>query len=90
MTHGVDVWLNRPRPPLEASGTSGMKASLNGVPHVSILDGWWVEGFNGRNGWAFEGKGNDTDDARAIYDILEKEVIPLYYKMMITVYHADG
>lgn len=59
MTHGVDVWLNNPMPPLEACGTSGMKASLNGVPHLSILDGWWIEGFNGKNGWAFGGSGDD-------------------------------
>ena len=78
MVHGVDIWLNNPLPPLEACGTSGMKASLNGVLHLSILDGWWIEGFNGKNGWAFEGT-DDTHDAEAIYDILEKEVIPLYY-----------
>ena len=53
MVHGVDVWLNNPLPPLEACGTSGMKASLNGVPNLSVLDGWWIEGFNGKNGWAF-------------------------------------
>ncbi len=78
MVHGVDIWLNNPLPPLEACGTSGMKASLNGVLHLSILDGWWIEGFNGKNGWAFEGT-DDTHDAEAIYDILAKEVIPLYY-----------
>lgn len=80
MVHGVDVWLNNPIPPLEACGTSGMKASLNGVPHLSILDGWWIEGYNGKNGWAFEGKGDDTD-AEAIYNLLETEVVPLYYKL---------
>jgi len=85
MVHGVDVWLNNPLPPLEASGTSGMKAALNGVPNLSIMDGWWVEGFNGKNGWAF-GEGaadNDRDkqNAEAIYQILEKEIIPLYYKV---------
>ncbi|MEW6002678.1 MAG: alpha-glucan family phosphorylase [Nitrospirota bacterium] len=83
LVHGVDVWLNNPLPPLEACGTSGMKAALNGVPHLSILDGWWVEGFNGRNGWAFEGGGGenrDIEDSEAIYNILEKEIIPLYYK----------
>ena len=53
LVHGVDVWLNNPIPPMEASGTSGMKASLNGVPNLSILDGWWLEGFSGDNGWAF-------------------------------------
>jgi starch phosphorylase len=84
LVHGVDVWLNNPLPPLEASGTSGMKAALNGVPHLSIMDGWWIEGFNNRNGWAFGGEavnGNrDETDAKAIYEILEKDVIPLYYR----------
>jgi starch phosphorylase len=79
----VDVWLNNPLPPLEACGTSGMKAALNGVPQLSILDGWWVEGFNGKNGWAIDGRediqNRDDVDAAAIYDLLEKEVIPLYY-----------
>jgi starch phosphorylase len=80
MVHGVDLWLNNPLPPLEACGTSGMKASLNGVPHLSILDGWWIEGFKGKNGWAFEGK-RDDQDAEAICDILENRVIPLFYKV---------
>lgn len=80
MVHGVDVWLNNPLPPLEASGTSGMKASLNGVPNLSILDGWWLEGFNGKNGWAFAG-GGDDHDADAIYTILETDIIPLFYKL---------
>ena len=83
--HGVDVWLNNPLPPLEASGTSGMKAALNGVPNLSIMDGWWVEGFNGKNGWAFGEGAADSDrdkqDAEAIYQILEKKIIPLYYKV---------
>jgi starch phosphorylase len=85
MVHGVDVWLNNPLPPMEASGTSGMKAALNGVPHLSIMDGWWIEGFNGKNGWAFgreEVNGNrDRIDAEAIYRVVEQEVIPLYYKI---------
>ncbi|KPJ66829.1 MAG: alpha-glucan phosphorylase, partial [Syntrophobacter sp. DG_60] len=85
IVHGVDLWLNNPLPPLEASGTSGMKAALNGVPHLSIMDGWWVEGYNGKNGWTFgreELTGNrDQADAEAIYQILENEVIPLYYKV---------
>jgi len=85
MVHGVDVWLNNPIPPMEASGTSGMKAALNGVPHLSLMDGWWIEGFNGKNGWAFEHKevnGNrDQADAEAIYRILEEEILPLYYKV---------
>jgi len=81
LVHGVDVWLNNPLPPFEACGTSGMKASLNGIPHLSILDGWWIEGYNGRNGWAFGGQdGGDKKDGEAIYDILEREVIPLFYR----------
>jgi starch phosphorylase len=89
MVHGVDVWLNNPIPPMEASGTSGMKAALNGVPHLSISDGWWVEGFNGKNGWTFGqeevGKDRDRTDAEAIYQVLEESIIPLYYKVS-----ADG
>jgi len=83
MVHGVDVWLNNPLPPLEASGTSGMKASVNGVPNLSILDGWWIEGYNGFNGWAFgaEVQGERAQaDANALYDLLEREIIPLYYE----------
>ena len=79
MVHGVDVWLNNPIPPMEASGTSGMKAAVNGVPNLSILDGWWIEGFNGKNGWAFSEEGlpdnRDERDAEAIYDLLEKKII---------------
>ena len=84
-TQGVDVWLNTPRRPHEASGTSGMKASLNAVPNLSILDGWWVEGYNGANGWAINGKQFDNPDeqdeydAQAIYRLLEEEIVPLYY-----------
>jgi len=85
MVHGVDVWLNNPIPPMEASGTSGMKAALNGVPHLSLMDGWWIEGFNGKNGWAFghkEVNGNrDQADAETIYRILEQEILPLYYRV---------
>jgi starch phosphorylase len=85
MVHGVDVWLNNPVPPNEASGTSGMKAALNGVPHLSIMDGWWVEGFNAKNGWAFgqeEVSGDRSQaDAQQMYQILEEKVIPLYYKV---------
>jgi len=85
LVHGVDLWLNNPLPPMEACGTSGMKAALNGVPSLSILDGWWMEGYNGRNGWAF-GDGTpagdrDRADAEAIYRLLEDEVIPLYYSV---------
>ncbi|HOZ44207.1 MAG TPA: alpha-glucan family phosphorylase, partial [Methanoculleus sp.] len=88
LVHGVDVWLNNPLPPMEASGTSGMKASLNGVLNLSILDGWWIEGYNGKNGWAFGSEAlacsnRDAADAVAIYDLLEKEVVPLYYNRPI-------
>jgi starch phosphorylase len=86
LVQGCDVWLNNPRKPLEASGTSGMKASINGVPHVSIGDGWWAEGFTGRNGWLIESHPDSTDyeavdaaDAEALYQLLEKEVVPTYY-----------
>ena len=85
LVHGVDVWLNTPLPPMEASGTSGMKAALNGVPQLSIKDGWWVEGYNGKNGWApehQEADGNrDQADAAEIYRLLEEEIIPLYYNV---------
>jgi len=85
LVHGVDIWLNNPIPPMEASGTSGMKAALNGVPNLSIADGWWIEGFNGKNGWAFGeeelGENRDQADAEAIYRILEGEILPLYYKI---------
>ncbi len=85
MVHGVDVWLNNPVPPMEASGTSGMKAALNGVPHLSILDGWWIEGYNGKNGWAFGSKeidgARDQADAEDLYGIIENEIIPLYYEV---------
>jgi starch phosphorylase len=83
LVHGVDVWLNNPLPPLEACGTSGMKAALNGVPHLSILDGWWLEGYKGSNGWAFGEEGGadrDAKDAEAIYNLLEQKVVPLFYK----------
>jgi starch phosphorylase len=79
MVHGVDVWLNNPIPPLEASGTSGMKAAINGVPNLSILDGWWIEGYNDANGWAVGGKEIQAD-AEALYRLLEENVIPLYYQ----------
>ncbi|MDM7912514.1 MAG: alpha-glucan family phosphorylase, partial [Methanotrichaceae archaeon] len=82
LVHGVDVWLNNPLPPFEASGTSGMKAGINGVPHLSVLDGWWLEGYNGMNGWAFDGaSGNSSDaaDAKELCTLLEKDIVPLYY-----------
>ncbi len=85
LVHGVDLWLNTPTPPMEASGTSGMKAALNGVPQLSIGDGWWLEGYNGKNGWSFGDGENDGDpdrrDAEALYDLLEREIIPLYYRV---------
>ena len=86
LVQGVDVWLNVPRRLQEASGTSGMKASINGVLHLSVRDGWWYEGYNGANGWAV-GYGpehpnpaeEDKTDADAIYRLLEEEIVPLYY-----------
>lgn len=85
LVHGVDVWLNNPVPPMEACGTSGMKASLNGVLHMSIPDGWWIEGFNGTNGWSFgnhnHGSDRDRHDAEQLYELLEREVVPLYYTL---------
>jgi starch phosphorylase len=83
---GVDVWLNTPIFPLEASGTSGMKAAINGTVNLSVLDGWWAEGYDGTNGWAIdphpeEGdeERRDRDDAAALYSLFEESVIPLYY-----------
>jgi starch phosphorylase len=79
LTAGVDVWVNTPRRPYEASGTSGMKAALNGVPSLSILDGWWIEGcIEGVTGWAIEDGANDAEEAQSLYDKLEKAVVPLY------------
>lgn len=83
LVHGVDIWLNTPLPPMEACGTSGMKAALNGVPQLGISDGWWIEGYNGQNGWIF-GEDQRTEnrsdtDAKAIYQILEEYVLPVYY-----------
>jgi starch phosphorylase len=79
MVAGVDVWLNTPLPPLEASGTSGMKAAFDGVPSLSVLDGWWIEGcIEGVTGWAVGDSGGG--DAAALYDKLEHEVLPLYYR----------
>ena len=79
MTAGVDVWVNTPRRPYEASGTSGMKAAMNGVPSLSILDGWWIEGcIEGFTGWAIEDGANDAEEAGALYRKLESVVVPLY------------
>ncbi len=81
ITGGVDLWLNTPRPPLEASGTSGMKAAVNGVPSLSVLDGWWIEGaFEGVTGWSVDDVTgtNDGATADALYRLLEETIVPLY------------
>lgn len=102
LTSGVDVWLNTPLPPMEASGTSGMKAALNGVPSLSVLDGWWIEGcIEGITGWAIDGvpgskdpdAGNRTPlDAASLYHQLEGVVVPLYYgnrdRFIVVMRHA--
>ncbi|MEA3407355.1 MAG: alpha-glucan family phosphorylase [Chloroflexota bacterium] len=88
LVQGSDIWLNTPRVGMEASGTSGMKAVLNGVLHVSTMDGWWVEGYAPENGWRI-GQGETYDDAdygdrveaRALYDLLEEEIVPLFYEV---------
>ena len=87
LVQGCDVWLNTPRKPLEASGTSGMKASMNGTLHLSIGDGWWAEGHTSQNGWVIEGAPASTDvdavdnaDAAALYALLEDEVVPAFYE----------
>jgi starch phosphorylase len=86
LVQGCDVWLNNPRKPLEASGTSGMKAAINGVPHLSVGDGWWAEGFTGSNGWVIDGgapadnpDAADAADAEALYRLLEEDVVPAFY-----------
>jgi starch phosphorylase len=86
LVQGVDVWLNTPRRPHEASGTSGQKASLNGVVNVSILDGWWPEAYDGSNGWAIgeereyrSEEEQDWHDADHLYRILEHEVVPRFF-----------
>lgn len=92
MVQGVDVWLNTPLRPNEASGTSGMKAAMNGTINLSILDGWFAEGYNGSNGWAIgsdqdygDSLEQDKSDAASLYDLLEKEIVPMYYQT-----HAVG
>jgi starch phosphorylase len=88
ITSGVDLWLNTPQPPMEASGTSGMKAALNGVPSLSVLDGWWMEGhIEGITGWAIgearrghEESSNGRKDAQSLYNKLEHMILPLFYR----------
>ncbi len=87
LVSGVDLWLNNPVHPLEASGTSGMKAGINGVLNLSVLDGWWDEGYDGYNGWAIKPASSlldearrDQEESRTLYEILQDKVIPLYYE----------
>lgn len=85
LVQGVDVWLNNPRRPHEASGTSGEKAALNGVINFSVLDGWWEEGYDGKNGWAIQSDAKhdeaaqDRENTESLYSLLEQEIVPLYY-----------
>jgi starch phosphorylase len=86
LVQGCDVWMNNPRKPLEASGTSGMKAAINGTPHMSIGDGWWAEGFTGGNGWLIEGHADPNDhgaqdwaDVQAMYSLIEEQLVPAFY-----------
>ena len=91
LVRGCDLWLNLPRPPMEASGTSGMKAVINGGLNLSVLDGWWAEAYDGSNGWALSGEvdpdhgAQDARDAAALYDLLEQQVLPAFYER-----DADG
>jgi starch phosphorylase len=84
LVQGVDLWMNLPRVPLEASGTSGMKAGLNLVPQLSTLDGWWPEAYDGQNGWAIPtapaGSDADEEDTERLYTLLERQVVPLFYE----------
>lgn len=86
LVRGCDVWLNVPRPPLEASGTSGMKSVINGGLQLSVLDGWWAEGYDGENGWALAGDvdpdhhAQDERDAATLHQLLDSEVLPAFYE----------
>jgi len=87
LVQGVDVWLNTPRKPMEASGTSGMKAAMNGALNCSIADGWWPEGYDGENGWVIAGKdcgsdeaAQDREDSLALYHLLEEAIVPAFYE----------
>jgi starch phosphorylase len=87
LVQGVDVWLNNPRRPLEASGTSGQKAAVNGALNISALDGWWIEGYRPDVGWAIgrqealgDDETQDREDAASLYDLIEREVVPLFYQ----------
>jgi len=87
MVQGVDLWLNNPRRPMEASGTSGQKAAMNGIPNCSVLDGWWPEAYDGTNGWAIgesavhpDPEAQDAADAASLYALLEDEIVPLFYE----------
>lgn len=90
LVQGCDLWLNTPRAPLEASGTSGMKAAINGVPNLSVLDGWWLEAYNGSNGWAVNSNDTlseaeqDAQDAETLYTLLEQQIVPMYYDRDLT------
>jgi starch phosphorylase len=97
LTAGVDIWLNTPTYPLEASGTSGIKAAINGTVNLSVLDGWWAEAYDGENGWAIPPAGNtedeaerDRQDARTLYEILQDNVIPLYYDRADNLGYSPG
>jgi starch phosphorylase len=97
LVQGCDIWLNTPRKPLEASGTSGMKASMNGTLHLSIGDGWWAEGCTGSNGWVISGKPEsqdtdavDTADANALYTLLEDEIVRRTTNVMRAGFPAAG
>jgi glycogen phosphorylase len=83
---GCDLWVNLPRPPLEASGTSGMKSVLGGGLQLSVLDGWWAEAYDGSNGWAIDGRedadhqAQDWRDANALFELLERQVVPMFHE----------